>query len=240
MSDKKIVIVGATSGIGAALASTYAHAGWIVGATGRRAELLETLKAEFPNSIFTRPHDVTASDSISILEDLVREMNGVDVIVYNSGIGIYNKNLEWHPERDTIAVNVSGFTEIAIWAFRYFRQRGSGHFVGVSSVAAERGNGKAPAYNASKAFMANYMEGLRQQAFHSKKDIFITDIRPGFVDTPMTNQNKGMFWVAQAGVAARQIMSAIDRKKRVAYVTRRWALVAWLIRRVPRWVYEKL
>ncbi len=240
MSEKKILIIGATSGIGAALAAAYARTGWTVGATGRRLEQLEVLKAAFPERIFIRRHDVTAPDNIAILETLVAEMNGVHVIVYSSGIGIYNKNLDWEHERDTIAVNVTGFTEIATWAYRYFRQKGAGHFVGISSVAAERGNGKAPAYNASKAFMSNFMEGLRQKAFHSKKDIFITDIRPGFVDTPMTRQNKGMIWVAHVDVAARQIMAAIARKKRVAYVTRRWALAAWVIRLAPRWLYEKL
>lgn len=239
MSEKKILIIGATSGIGAALVAACSRAGWTVGATGRRLEQLETMKAADPDRIFIRRHDVTAPDSLAVLESLVTEMNGADVVVYSSGIGIYNKNLDWEPERDTIAVNVTGFTEIATWAFRYFLEKGAGHFVGISSVASERGNGKAPAYNASKAFMSNYMEGLRQKAFHSKKEIFITDIRPGFVDTPMTQQNKGMFWVAKVDVAARQIMTAIARKKRVAYITSRWGLAAWLIRRVPRGMYEK-
>lgn len=240
MIEKKVLIIGATSGIGASLAAAYARAGWKVGATGRRLEQLEILKAAYPERIVIRRHDVTAPDNIAVLETLVQELDGIDVIIYNAGLGLYNKKMDWEPERDTIAVNATGFAEVATWAYRYFRQRDGGQLVGVSSVAAERGSGRAPAYNASKAFMSNFMEGLRQKAFHDKKGISITDIRPGYVDTPMTRQNKGMFWVAHADKAARQIMAAIARKKRVAYVTRRWALAALVFRLAPRWLYEKL
>lgn len=240
MTEKKVLIVGATSGIGAALVNAYARAGWKTGATGRRQQALESLKDAYPDRVHIRRHDVTDADSIPVIEALVAEMGGVDCIIYNAGLGLYNKNIDWEPERDTIAVNVSGFTEVATWAFRYFREHGGGQFAGISSVASERGSGRAPAYNASKAFMANFMEGLRQKAAHDKKGVFITDIRPGFVDTPMTKQNKGMFWVAQPDKVALQIISAIAKKKRVAYVTRRWALAAWVLRIMPRWMYEKL
>jgi short-subunit dehydrogenase len=239
MAEQKMLIIGATSGIGHALAVAYARAGWLVGATGRRLEMLAELQAFAPDRIMIRRHDVTAADNIAVVEELVYEMGGVDVLIYNSGIGIYNKKINWEPERDTIAVNVTGFAEVATWAYRYFRERGSGHLVGVSSVASERGGGTAPSYHASKAFMSNFMEGLRQKAWHDKKKIFVTDIRPGYVDTPMTRQNKGMFWIASSEKAARQIMTAIKQKKRVAYITRRWALAAWLFRMAPRWLYER-
>lgn len=235
----KIIIIGATSGIGEALALQYAAAGWLVGATGRRLTNLEDLKNKAQGDIRIRQHDVAASDQIKVLESLVEELGGVDLIVYNSGIGIYNKKVEFEPERDTIAVNVTGFVETATWAYRYFREKGGGHIVGVSSVAAIRGAGTAPAYAASKAFISSYMEGLRQKAYHDKKPIFITDIRPGFVDTPMTKQNKGMFWVATVEKAATQIRQAIAARKRVAYITKRWQIMAWILRLTPRSVYEK-
>jgi len=235
-----ILIIGASSGIGYSLAQAYAQAGWQVGATGRRSEQLEQLRATAPDRIHIRIHDVTAPDSIAVVEDLVAELGGVDVVVYNSGIGIYNKNMDWDTERMTIAVNVSGFTEVATWAYRYFRQReGSGQLVGVSSVASIRGGRTAPAYNASKAFISNYMEGLRQKAAHHKFPFYVTDIRPGFVDTPMTSQNKNMHWVATPEKAARQIMSAIRRRARVAYITRRWRLVAAVLSWIPRGIYER-
>ena len=173
MSEQKMLIIGATSGIGHALAVAYARAGWLVGATGRRLEMLAELQAVAPDRIMIRRHDVTAADNIAVVEELVYEMGGVDVLIYNSGIGIYNKKINWEPERDTIAVNVTGFAEVATWAYRYFRERGGGHLVGVSSVASERGGGTAPSYHASKAFMSNFMEGLRQKAWHDKKKIFV-------------------------------------------------------------------
>lgn len=234
-----IIIIGATSGIGYALAEAYLQAGWKVGATGRRLEALEPLRASTPDRAFVRRHDTTAPDSIATLESLVADMGGADVVVYNSGVGIYNKNIDWEPEQTTIAVNVTGFTEVATWAYRYFRQRGGGQFVGVSSVASLRGGRTAPAYNASKAFISNYMEGLRQKARHHKLPFYVTDIRPGFVDTPMTKQNRNMFWVATPQRAAQQIMSAISRKARVAYITHRWVLYAWLCHLAPRWLYER-
>jgi short-subunit dehydrogenase len=236
---KKIVIIGATSGIGYALAKAYASRGWHVGATGRRMELLENLRATAPERITIRQHDVTASDQIAVVEKLVHDIGGVDVLVYNSGLGLYNKKLEFAPEKNTILVNVQGFVETVTWAYRYFRENGGGQIVGVSSVAAIRGSGTAPAYSASKAFMASYMEGLRQKAFHDKKGITITDIRPGFVDTPMTQQNKKMFWVASPDRAARQIHEAIEARKRVAYITKRWGLVAFMLRLVPRFLYDR-
>ncbi len=239
MNEKKIIIIGATSGIGYALALEYARAGWQVGATGRRQEQLAQLQATAPDRIIIRQHDATDVNSIAILEGLVAELGGMDIVVYNSGVGIFNKKMAWEPERDTIAINVTGFTEVATWAYRYFYQRGGGQIVGVSSIASERGGGTAPAYHASKAFISNYMEGMRQKAWHDKKPIFITDIRPGYVDTPMTQQNKRMFWVATSEKAARQIKEAIERKKRVAYITRRWALAAWAFRQVPRGLYER-
>ncbi len=235
-----IIIIGATSGIGYALAEAYLQAGWKVGATGRRLEALTPLQASAPDRAFIRRHDTTAPDSIATLESLVAEMGGADVVVYNSGVGIYNKDMDWEPEQTTIAVNVTGFTEVATWAYRYFRQRGSGHLVGVSSIASLRGGRTAPAYHASKAFISNYMDGLRQKAWHHKLPFYVTDIRPGFVHTPMTEQNKNMFWVATPQRAAQQIMSAIARKAEVAYITRRWTLVAWLFRLAPQWLYKWL
>jgi short-subunit dehydrogenase len=237
-----ILIIGASSGIGYALALAYARAGWKVGATSRRLAQLEQLRQEAPaGQLLIRQHDVTAPDQMAVVEALAAELGGIAVLVYNAGIGIFNKKMDWAPERDTIAVNVAGFAETATWAYRHFRAQGGGTFVGISSVAALRGGGTAPAYSASKAFMSSYMEGLRQKAWHDKKQpIHIVDIRPGYVDTPMTAQNKGMFWVAGPDKAARQIMAAIGRRQRVAYITRRWSLVALAFRLAPRWLWERM
>ncbi len=236
---KTILIIGATSGIGYALAEAYLQAGWRVAATGRRHELLEQLQRLQPDRVHIRQHDVTLPNSLAVLEDLLAESGPADVVVYNSGVGLANKKLDFAIEKKTIDVNVVGFVEVATWAYQYFRERGGGQFVGVSSVASIRGGRTVPAYHASKAFMVNYMEGMRQKARYHKMPFFVTDIRPGYVSTPMTAQNTTMFWVATPEKVARQIMAAIQRKARVAYVTKRWALVALGFRLVPRALYER-
>ncbi len=94
-------------------------------------------------------------------------------------------------------------------------------------------------YNASKAFESNYMEGLRQKIVSLRLPITVTDIKPGFVKTDMLKA-KSAFWASTADKAARQIYSAIERKKSIAYITRRWRLIAWLMKILPARVYERL
>jgi short-subunit dehydrogenase len=133
-----------------------------------------------------------------------------------------------------IEVNVMGFVAPADLAMRHLAERGSGHLVGLSSVASLRGGRPdATIYGASKAFVSNYMEALRLGADLSSLDIQVTEVRPGYVDTPMTRGQPGMFWVADVETAARQIHVAIKKRKRIAYITRRWRLVAWLLKALP-------
>jgi short-subunit dehydrogenase len=124
-------------------------------------------------------------------------------------------------------------------SFLGHRARGAGHLVGISSIAALRGNRYAPAYNASKAFVSNYLEGVRHRFNKMKLPIAVTDAQPGFVDTPMAKAPR-RFWVASPQTAARQIVAAIRTRKHHVYITRRWRLVAWLMRIVPDVLYSKL
>ncbi len=236
---KKAIIVGASSGIGLELARIMAGAGYRVGLAGRRLELLETLRKELPGDARVKRLDVTQPDAAARLKELAAELGGADVVVISSGTGFPNLELEWGKEKQTIDVNVYGFTAMATAAFDYFHEKGAGHLVGISSIAAIRGGGDAPAYNASKAFVSNYLEGLRQNAAKRKLPITVTDIQPGFVDTAMA-QGEGLFWVASPVKAVGQIFAAIEKKKRHAYVTRRWRLIAWLLKLMPSWLYCRL
>lgn len=112
--------------------------------------------------------------------------------------------------------------------------------VGISSVAGLFGYGRSAAYNASKAFVSNYLQGYRQKANHSNADITVTDIQPGFVESEMTDGKKGMFWVASKDKAASQIADVIEQKRNHAYITRRWRLVAWLVKCIPDWVWDRI
>jgi short-subunit dehydrogenase len=178
-------------------------------------------------------------EAISRFSELIEEMGGVDLVVISAGTGFLNPDLDWDKECETIAVNVTGFAAIANVAMHHFLQKGAGQLVNVSSLAAIRGNGSAPAYNASKAFESNYLDGLRQKIARLRLPVTITDIQPGFVDTEMA-KGEGLFWVAPPEKAARQIYQAIRAKKKHAYITKRWRLVAWFFKLIPDSIYERL
>jgi short-subunit dehydrogenase len=235
---KKAVVVGASSGIGRALAKVLAANGYEVGLTARRVELLEQLQKEIPSKTFIKRMDISRPDeAIPLLEELIKEMNGLDLIVLNSGVNRQNKELAWEKESETIAVNVSGFAALAGVAVKHFLAQNSGHLAGISSIAALRGSISNPAYSASKAFDSIYLQGLGYKL--REHNINVTDIRPGFVDTVMIREKPGLFWVATCEGAAEQILQAIRKKERVAYITRRWGIIAWLIKIVPDWVVYK-
>ena len=236
---KRIIIVGATSGIGRKMAEIYAKAGNLVGITGRRKELLEEIKFQFPGKIEIESFDVTGSDNISSLNHLIQKIGGLDLLIYSSGIGEPAKELNWPLDKTTVDTNVNGFVEIANWGFNYFIKQGSGQLVVISSVAANRGNSWAPAYSASKAFQSNYFEALAIKVYRMKKNIAITCIEPGFVDTAMAKGNK-RFWLVPTEKAATQIINAIDKKKRKVYVSRRWWLIAKLMKLFPFWIYKRI
>ena len=176
---------------------------------------------------------------MEILHKFVEEMGGVDLIVISAGTGDVNNSLSWPIENEAIKTNVKGFAALVNVAIHYFAGKSSGHLVGISSIAALRGGRESPAYNASKAFESNYLEGLRQKVRKLGLPITITDIKPGFVKTAMA-KGDGIFWAADADKAAKQIYDAIKRRKSNAYITRRWRLVAWLIKLLPGFIYERL
>jgi short-subunit dehydrogenase len=236
----KAIIVGATSGIGKALASVLLREGYRVGLAGRRLHLLEELKKEFSDRVFLQRIDVSqASEAADALTKLIAEMEGVDLVVISSGVGFINKGLEWPQEKKTIDVNVSGFASMTNVAMHHFLSKGSGHLVGISSIAALRGSSLAPAYSASKAFISNYLEGMRMKAAQSGSSITVTNIVPGYVDTAMA-KGGGIFWVASPDKAAEQIFKSIKRKRKHVYITKRWRLIAWLLKIMPDFLYNKM
>jgi short-subunit dehydrogenase len=234
----KIIIIGATSGIGKELALQYLALGHTVAVTGRRQELLVALKKQQPG-MYTDCFDVQAQHAIERLQSLITAMDGLDLLIYSAGYGEPGSALNAAIEIDSTATNVMGFVKAATFTFNYFLKQGHGQLAVISSVAALRGNSFTPAYSASKAYVSNYAEGLNIKAHKLKAGIVVTDIRPGFVKTKMAKGN-GQFWVAPVEKAARQIRAAIAAKKRVAYITKRWALIAFLLKRLPFWVYRKI
>lgn len=237
---KKAIIVGASSGIGKELAKVLAQNTYAVGLTGRRSELLTALQSELTTQSYIKAFDVSQTDAaILALTELIREMEGVDLIVLSAGVGFINPEFEWEKERATIETNVAGFAAMANVAVKHFLERGSGHLVGISSIAAIRGAGDAAAYNASKAFVSNYLEGLQQKFTKLKLPVVVTDVKPGFVDTAMA-KGEGLFWVAPPEKAARQIYDVIKERRSHAYVTKRWRSIGLLLKLMPSYIYKRM
>jgi short-subunit dehydrogenase len=239
--SKRIIIIGATSGIGEELARQAVKNGYIVGGTGRRTERLKRLKEELGENFHFTGMDVTRHDEAKVaLNQLIGEMGGMDIIVLNAGISNYQASSITGMEQMVIDVNVSGFVQLFGIAFQYFRKQGHGQIVGVSSIAGLFGSSRAAPYSASKAFISTYMQAYRQRSNKLNDDITITDVIPGFVESEMTEGKRGMFWVADTEKAVKQMLKDIENKKAYSYVTRRWRLIAWLIKLTPNWILDRL
>lgn len=235
---KNAIVFGATSGIGATLAKLLVDDGYTVAITGRRKDKLKKIKESNPKKYIIKKHDVRQlEESEKVFFDLVKELGQVDLIIYSSGIAEPNYNLEWEKEFPTLEVNVIGAVKIYGLAYNLFHKQGYGQLVGISSVAGLRGNRHVPAYFASKAFQNNYLESLWMKAKRSKAEIFITDIAPGFVDTKMALGDT--FGMASLEKATQQIYSAIKRKKKKAYITKRWLIIACIMRVFPASIIMK-
>ena len=230
---KHAIVFGATSGIGLELSRRLSADGYRVLITGRRLERLQSLHSENPGSYLVRQHDITdLEDTGRLFEELSSSLGRVDLIVHNSGIGENNFDLDWDKDLPTLNTNVMGAARVYQLAYRYFRDQGFGHLVGITSIASMVGNRHVPAYHASKAFQSNYMESLWMKAKRTKKArIHVTNILPGYVDTDIITGDT--FWMAPLDKATRQIYAAIKKKKRKAYITKRWRLVAFAMKVLP-------
>lgn len=254
---KKAIVVGASSGIGKNLAKILAHHGYEVGLVARRLGLLEELQREISTKTYIKQIDISRiPEAIDQVDALIKEMGHIDLFICNAAIGFINPELEWKKEEEVIDVNVRGFSAMSNVAMRYFLAQGKGHLVGISSLGALRGNRLMPAYNASKAFISNYLESIRQITKNKALQISVTDIKPGFVDTealrtyyqiPHKNEkpknsshrNHHVFWAAPPKKAAYQIYLAIQKQSPHAYITRRYRYIAWLMKILPRAIYDR-
>lgn len=233
-----VIIFGATSGIGKELARLFVAEGHKVAITGRRLKKLKEIQQSNPEKYIIKQHDVTNIPSSKVVfQELVNTLNSIDIVIYSSGIGDVNKELNWENELPTLETNILGAAKFLGLAYQFFRKQGYGHIVGISSIAGIRGSGYAPAYSASKAFLSNYLESLWLKGKHSNSKINVTDIIPGFVDTDMAKGDT--FWMASTQKAAKQIYTAIKKKKRRAYITKRWRLIALLLKIMPIQILRK-
>jgi short-subunit dehydrogenase len=235
-----IVIIGATSGIGKALFEKYARGDNRIGIVGRRANLLDELCQKYPSKTITAKADITNLEEIEqAINALHKELEYIDLAIVCSGIGDINATLEYNVERLTIDTNITGWTFVIDRLYNIFVQQGHGHLVAITSAGGLRGEPIAPAYSASKAYQINYMEALRKKAYKSGSQIYVTDIRPGLVNTAMA-KGEGLFWVMPVEKVANQIITAIHKNKYKAYVTKRWHILAIINKNLPFALYKRI
>ena len=172
--NQRIIIIGATSGIGREVANLYIAQGWQVGVAGRRAAELESLRQTAPGQVYTQVIDVTTDDAEQKLQSLIGQMGGMDIFLLSSGIGKQNYTLQSEIELATAATNVAGFIHMTNAAYHYFEQQEYGHIAVISSIAGTKGLGAASAYSATKCFQNTYIDALDQLARMNKLNISFT------------------------------------------------------------------
>ncbi len=238
---KRIVIVGATSGIGLKVAQIYAAAGWKVGIAGRSEDRLKELASRYPGCVEWERIDVTSEEVITRLHSLIAKLGGMDIYFHSSGIFYQNPSLDPAKEIATVQTNVEGFTRLITAAFRYFRENGGrGQIAAITSVAGTKGIGEAAAYSASKRYQQNYLEALEQLATIQKLAIRFTDIRPGWTRTPLLEAGRNYPMSMDLDRVAALTVRAIRTRKRVAVIDLRWSLLTTLWRLLPSSLWTKL
>lgn len=238
-TTRRAIVVGASSGLGAALVATLARRGYHVAAIARRREQLETVCAPFEHA-HPYVHDVTAYDEVpALFQQIVTDLDGVDVIIYTAGVqpAVAPDEYNFAKDRQMMTINAVG---AMAWlneaALRFHRAR-RGHIVGVSSVAGDRGRSGFPGYHASKAALSTFLESLRNRL--SKRGVTVTTIKPGFMDTALLENAPKTFWVVSPQDAAERIADAIEKREQTVYVIGRWRWVMLVIRHIPSFIFRR-
>jgi short-subunit dehydrogenase len=240
------IVVGASSGIGAALARRLARGGYEVALLARRAELLNRLCADINvQAAATRarayPHDVRNYAAAPVLlQRILADFGRVDLVVYSAGVQLPVGRLEFDFDKDRAMMDVNLLGALA-WldpVAQLFERLGRGCIVGVSSVAGDRGRAGAPAYNTSKAGLTTFLEALRNRL--ARHGVHVLTVKPGFVATDMLRSAPRTVWVIPAEQAAEDIWAAIHARRQVIYTPRRWQLVMLVIRHIPSVLFRRL
>lgn len=246
MPQAPAIVVGASQGMGEALARRLAADGTKVALLARRRDEVERIAKEINDKAgaelaFAFSHDVRERDKIEdAWQQAEAKIGDVGQLFYLAGTMPEVELDEFDTDKDVLQFEVNTLGSIA-WvnaAARRFQQKGTGVICGVSSVAQDRGRIGRPAYNASKAGMDTHLEGVRNRLW--RKGITVTTIRPGFVDTPMTQGVEGLFWLISADRAAELILRSVRKRKAIAYIPARWRLMMFVIRNIPSFVFRKL
>ena len=247
---KRVIIFGASSGIGKELAEGYAAQGCMVAVAARRLENLQELQKKYPVNIITFKADMAApaverggelqeSPKGKFLE-MVEALGGVDLVIYSSGQGKQNVAFDMNLEYSTIDVNVTGFTAIVAAVVEY-GSKANHHvqFVTVSSIASTKGIGLSASYSATKMYQVRYLESMRQLANAKGWNMSFTTILPGFIATDFI-KGRNYPMTMKLEYAAGKIKKAIDSRKNTAVIDWRWSIVVAFWKMIPNWLWYKI
>jgi short-subunit dehydrogenase len=239
----RVIITGASSGIGKALAHEYAKRGAVLALIARRGDLLTRLAGSLPVRSYTYTADVRDARALAgVAEDFIGRVGCPDVVIANAGVsaGTLTDNPKDNQVFDEIlAINVTGMMLTFQPFIESMKARKHGTLAGIASIAGFRGLPGAAAYSASKAAAISYLESLRVELTGS--GVSVVTICPGYIATPMTGSNPyRMPFLMDADVAARKIAGAIARRRRLYVLPWQMAVAGWFMRRLPRPLYDSL
>lgn len=240
---KRIVIIGASSGIGKKIATDFANAGWHVAIAARREDKLKEIAERHPDTIVYSAIDITECNAVEKFYDLIHNNGGMDVLLLASGVGFANPELKPGIDENILQVNVIGFTKIINAAYKYFKNTANlhkGRIAAITSIAGTKGLGLAPTYSASKRYQQNYLQAIDQLAHIQHVNVGITDIRPGFIRTDLLDPEKAYPLTMAVDYAAPLIEKAILRGSRVATIDLRWNIIDKLWRMIPNCLWPHL
>lgn len=238
-STKRAIVVGASSGIGAALVAELANNGYRVAAVARRMDALTTVCDGLNATPYQ--HDVTQYETVAPLFDqIVVDLGGLDTIIYVAGVqpDVQMDEYDFAKDRAMMEVNALGAMAWLNLAAHRFGRANAGQIVGISSIAGDRGRSAFPGYHTSKAALTTYLEALRNRL--AKQGVSVVTIKPGFVETALLENASKTFWVIKPPEAARQIRDAMEKRKQVVYVPWRWQLVSLIISNIPSFIFRRL
>jgi NAD(P)-dependent dehydrogenase (short-subunit alcohol dehydrogenase family) len=240
---KTLVISGASSGIGLALARHYLVHGATVAALARRGELLGALAAEFPGQVHCYTLDVRDAGAVQrAADDFIARAGIPDVVIANAGVSVgtlteYAEDIDAFQQ--VMDINVLGMVKTFHPFVTAMRAKKQGTLVGIASVAGFRGLPGASAYSASKAAAISYLESLRVELHGS--GVKVVTICPGYIRTPLTARNPySMPFILDADEAAKRMASAIGRQTAFTVIPWQMSLVGHVLKRLPCWLYDRL
>lgn len=244
--DKVVLLTGASSGIGEALAIALAKNGAIVGLLARREELLDKLKRQCEKAGGTArvfACDVTDEDAVlAAANEFYSEFDRIDILIANAGIGGNNaetRALQPLAVKKVIDINLMGAVNSVHAVLPRMLKKGSGQLVAISSLAGFRGLPKSAAYSASKAGMTAFFESVRLDVKHQGIDVTI--IQPGFIKTPLTSGREAkMPFLMELDDAIPMFLKAIEKRKRFAAFPWQLATVVRAGKIMPGWLYDRI